>query len=703
MSNPQLSNLQNYYMFASLAAHGRCHIKTSEINSSNWSDYYEGILNLMKDGIELEEVQNFMIDVELVNDGIIQLSVFDLYFNIMMWYIVVRSNQPISGEALFFPEAMTQNAIKDYLDHYIDKIKRIVSPTELNNILDDTLYKFKDIDLFSMYISNTINLKDTIDLMSRVKEFNELIHTSVSDSKIEDVKDDGLKKAEDSIEIIEESEKYLGHDHCMKNSFMTGEGINKRQYKEFAINIGSKPNGQGGVHPYVIDKSYIMGGLDTVAAQFVDSASSRVAQIQTKKNTGKSGTFARIIGVNNMDTMLNQDMDYCCNTSNFQTILVENKKFLSMLDGRYYKLDPDGMDYLINAKKDTYLIGKTIYLYSPMTCASAAHGHGICRRCYGELAYINRNIRPGKLASEILSAQLTQKQLSAKHLLETVIEKFNWAAPFDKYFEIDVNSISPKEDTHGAYILIDTNTIYSDSDDSYVDSMEDQKTSLDKYITEFILVDKKGDRYTIKSAEDTEMYLTEEFNTYLTTKAELTEDDQYLVYLKDLVDEDSMMNIFFIQILNNDIGKNLKDIEKLINKKSSIGEIDYDKDSLLQRLVQLIIKGKLTIQSVHLEVILMNQIRSTRTRLRLPEWENPGEEYQILTLDQALKDNPSIINSLIYQKLNDALCYPLSFEKTQPSLMDLFFMERPQDFLSNHVKAPKKRELIDAVFEVPKE
>lgn len=93
-----------------------------------------------------------------------------------------------------------------------------------------------------------------------------------------------------------------------------------------------------------------------------------------------------------------------------------------MLDGRYYKLGPDGMDYLINAKKDTYLIGKTIYLYSPMTCASAAHGHGICRRCYGELAYINRNIRPGKLASEILSAQLTQKQLSAKHLLETVIE-----------------------------------------------------------------------------------------------------------------------------------------------------------------------------------------------------------------------------------------------------------------------------------------
>lgn len=702
MPNQQLFNLQNYYMFSSLASHGRCYIKTSEINTSNWSDYYEGILNLMKDGVELEEVHNFMIDVEFVDDGVIQLSVFDMYFNIMMWYIVVRSNQPITGEALFFPKAMTQDAIKDYLDKYIDKIRRVMSPIELNNILDDTLYKFKDIDLFSMYLSNTINLKDTIDLMSKVKEFDELIHTSVSDSKIEDVKDDGLKKAEASIEIIEDSEKYLGYDHSMKNSFMTGEGINKRQYKEFAINIGSKPDGEGGVHPYVIDKSYIMGGLDTIAAQFVDSASSRVAQIQTKKNTGMSGTFARILGINNMDTTLNQDMDYCCNTSNFQLVTIENKKFLSMLDGRYYKLDPDGLDYLINAKKDKHLIGHSIYLYSPMTCASAAHGHGICRRCYGELAYINRNIRPGKYASEQLSSQLTQKQLSAKHLLETVIEKFNWVAPFDKYFEIDVNSISPKEDTHGAYMLIDMNSIYSYSDDSYIDGIEDQNNTLDKYMIEFTLVDKKGDHYSIKSLEDAEMYLTEEFNTYLTTKAEITEDDQYLVYLKDLVNEDGMMNIFFIEILNNDIVKNLKDIERLINKKSSIGEIDYDKDSLLQKLIQLIIKGKLSIQSVHLEVILMNQIRSTRTRLRLPEWEVPGEEYQILTLDQALKDNPSIINSLIYQKLNDALCYPLSFEKTNPSLMDLFFMEKPQDFLSTHIKEPTKRELIKAIFDIPK-
>lgn len=699
--NQQLKNLQNYYMFSALPVSGRCQINTNEITLSNWSEYYDGILNLMKDGVETEEVQSYMIDVELMDsDGVIQLSVFDLYFNIMMWYIVVRGHQPINGEAVFFPKYMTKDAIKDYLDIYIDKLKTSFEPRELNNILDDTLHKFHDVDIFSFFLSNTINLKDSIDLMSKVKEFNELLHSSVSDSKIEDVKDDGMEKAELSIAIIEESEKYLGYDHCMKNSFVTGEGINKRQYKEFGINIGSKPDGQGGVHPYIIDKSYIMGGLNTVAAQFVDSASSRVAQIQTKQNTGDSGTFARILNINNMNTRINQDMDYCCNTENYQTITIENAKFLSMIDGRYYKLNPHGLIYTAHFY-DRHLIGKTIYMFSPMTCASAAHGNGICRRCYGDLAYINKNIQPGIQAANNLSQPLTQKQLSSKHLLETSIEKFNWVYPFDRYFDININSIFPKEDAvSGVYILIDMHAIYSDSDEYYLDGVDDKRNVLDKYITEFTLIDKRGESYKIKSEEETEMYLTENFNTYLTTRAEVTDDEQYKVLLKDLINEDGIMDIFSVNIINNDMIKSLKEIERLINRKSSIGEIDYDKDILLQKFIQYVTRAKINIQAVHLEVLLMNQIRSGRTRLRNPEWEVPGAEYQILTLDQSLKDNPSIVNSLIYQKLGDTLYYPLSFEKEAPSRMDLFFMTKPQDFLSEHIDAPTKKELMNGMYDI---
>ena len=38
------------------------------------------------------------------------------------------------------------------------------------------------------------------------------------------------------------------------------------------------------------------------------------------------------------------------------------------------------------------LVGKTIFLRSPITCASASRGDGVCYRCYGDIAYTNADI-----------------------------------------------------------------------------------------------------------------------------------------------------------------------------------------------------------------------------------------------------------------------------------------------------------------------
>ena len=392
-----LNNYQNYYMFADLVRTGRFYLRTSNITSSNWQEYYDGILNILKDNIETEEIKRFIITVDFGNNDVVDLTIFDLYFNIIMWYLVVKSGITLDARALFCPKIINRKCIKKYFDKYIPiiverfshiykhDVKRIT--ISLNNIIDDTLSKFSDVDSFSFFLANTINLKDTVDLMNNIPEFNDLVHTSLINEKIEDVKDIGMKKADRSIEIIKNAKSVLGYDHCLKNSFETGEGVSPRQYKEFAIHIGSKPDGTGGVHPHIIDRSYLMGGLQHVADQFVDSASSRVAQIIVKHNTSSSGNFARIMGINNIDTVLNTDLDYKCNTHNPIVITIDNSKILSMLTGRYYRTNPDGIDYLIHPE-DTFLIGKTIYLFSPMTCASAAHGHGICKRCYGELAYI---------------------------------------------------------------------------------------------------------------------------------------------------------------------------------------------------------------------------------------------------------------------------------------------------------------------------
>ena len=364
-----LNNYQNYYMFADLVRTGRFYLRTNNITSSNWQEYYDGILNILKDNIETEEIKHFIITVDFGNNDVVDLTIFDLYFNIIMWYLVVKSGITLDARALFCPKIINRKCIKKYFDKYIPiiverfshiykhDVKRIT--ISLNNIIDDTLSKFSDVDSFSFFLANTINLKDTVDLMNNIPEFNDLVHTSLINEKIEDVKDIGMEKADRSIEIIKNAKSVLGYDHCLKNSFETGEGVSPRQYKEFAIHIGSKPDGTGGVHPHIIDRSYLMGGLQHVADQFVDSASSRVAQIIVKHNTSSSGNFARIMGINNIDTVLNTDLDYKCNTHNPIVITIDNSKILSMLTGRYYRTNPDGIDYLIHPD-DTFLIGKTI-------------------------------------------------------------------------------------------------------------------------------------------------------------------------------------------------------------------------------------------------------------------------------------------------------------------------------------------------------
>lgn len=708
-----LNNYQNYYMFADLVRTGRFYLRTSNITSSNWQEYYDGILNILKDNIETEEIKHFIITVDFGNNDVVDLTIFDLYFNIIMWYLVVKSGITLDARALFCPKIINRKCIKKYFDKYIPiiverfshiykhDVKRIT--ISLNNIIDDTLSKFSDVDSFSFFLANTINLKDTVDLMNNIPEFNDLVHTSLINEKIEDVKDIGMEKADRSIEIIKNAKSVLGYDHCLKNSFETGEGVSPRQYKEFAIHIGSKPDGTGGVHPHIIDRSYLMGGLQHVADQFVDSASSRVAQIIVKHNTSSSGNFARIMGINNIDTVLNNDLDYKCNTHNPIVITIDNSKILSMLTGRYYRTNPDGIDYLIHPD-DTFLIGKTIYLFSPMTCASAAHGHGICKRCYGELAYINSNLKVGKFAVEQLTSQTTQKQLSAKHLLETVIEKINWNDNFNKFFYVDnVNMIYINDNIDAGHIIIDPNSIMDNTENTESDSDEEDNmessfsdsSQFTNYITSFIFEDTNGKKYDIHSENMTEMFFSEDFIDYLKGLS-LASDRMYHIDIEDLINALNDNALFYIQIINNDIDKNLKDIESLINKKDEL--IGLDKDSLLKKFINLIIKGKITIQSVHLECMLMNQIRSVHSKLELPEWEHDNEEYQILSLDQSLTNNPSVIISLLYKNLKSTLTNPITYAKNESSRMDMFFMVQPQEFLSNEVKAPKKPEFITPIF-----
>lgn len=704
-----INNYHNYYIYQDFVKQGHITIHTDTINVSNWRSHYVGLFNILKDGIEVKELHRQFITVifDSTNEDI-DLTIDDFLFNLMMWYPIIALNHRIEPWHLVFKKNIQSRDIKKFIDRFF--IKENIKTTDtkiLNNIIATTLYPFLNLDEFAYFFANTLNLEDDINLMEVCPEFDSLIHCDLSGVPIEQVKDKGQEITNRAIELILDSKNIMGYEHCLKNPFAAGEGINKKQYRENHYNIGTKPDGHGSIFHEIINQSYITGGLNTFTNQFIDCATARVAQIISKKNVGESGGFSRILGLNNINTFLHSDPNYSCLTKNLIPITMHNGEFLSRLKNRTFRFHPDGIEFELDPD-DASVIGKKIYMRSPITCASYAAGKGICYACYGRrLANINHNINIGRIATEIVTEQYTQMRLSAKHLLETLIQIITWNDNFYKFLDIDINILrldpslllseeeqEVKDPLKGWALRLKEDNIMSENDDDFYKHLfysddtraENDSITYNEYVNEFTIIGPNGEEYPIHSVTDEDtsavkMFISKDLNNLIRSllsnhREEYLDGDEINIPLVMLQDKD----LFTLKIQNNDLGKALDVFTDLINKKDVTKSFSIPE--LVEKLLFSTINGSIVSDSIHLEVILANQIRSIADRLEMPNWTNVNEQYEVLTLNEALTDNPSPIISLLYQKLARALYYPLTFKKNKPSIFDPFFMRKPKKFLN---------------------
>ena len=285
---------ENYWIYEELVKKGSIDIYTKDINKDNIDKHFNSILNIMRDGIELDQVQQLKIHVYFTDNIDVSFTIFDYWFNTIFWTIPALSEMDIS--------------------------------------------------------SNFDNVS------------------------IDDAQSVGMKYAKTQIDYIK------NNDHHLRDAFIAGEGINPKQFKEVSSSIGIKPTGTGEVFPHIITNSFLNGGLNDLTSYMVESSVGRYAQILSKINVGTSGAFARLLDINNSDTSLHTDPNYSCDTKNFLKVTIEDDTWLRIYNMRYYRFDPNDKDKIINYKTDKFLIGKTILVRSPVTCASYARGEGICRK-----------------------------------------------------------------------------------------------------------------------------------------------------------------------------------------------------------------------------------------------------------------------------------------------------------------------------------
>ena len=658
------------------------------INTSIFTDmdilnlHFYQLLDLFKDGIETDQIQTSVILVTFTDGETVKLSVFDYWFNLLFWGLPVSSNHPIDSRYLWYYEDITQDSIADYINSTFLKLNRQnYTNMQINNMIDDVMYKFQFIDKFSLFLYNTSNNEDTIELMLNNKDFYDCIHCDLSNIPIEDVKDTGMKITKRGVQHILDSGKHWAIPY-----FKAKEGINIKQYREFQFNIGTVPDGNGGVYPLMINGNYANRGISDPALYAIDADKARIAQVLSHQNVGISGAFARILGLNNMDDRLYPDPHHVCDSKHFVQVTIKDAKTLSMYKGRWYRFTPDGVEYQMSLepiKDNIDLVGKTLLFRSPITCASRSRGHGICYRCYGGLSHTNNDINIGKIAAELLSSLLTQRLLSAKHLLETNIKKLMWNENFYTFFEINYSMIKLKDDTSYKKFKIILDPM---EDDEELEDDIDPTLAFNTYVTGCTIIDPKGNEYYISTSDEDSLYLSPELNSIINKKTP-DSDGLYILDLDSLKDK----NLFYIEVVNNELGRTLEKIKNILNKNAEVRRL-VTKDAITQALVDTIIEGGLNIDAIHLEIILSHQCKSYESNLIEPEWQYRNATYRMITLNEALKDNKSITISLMYKDINKLLFYPLSFMKSDPSVMDLFYMTKPQMYMSME---PVESNLVD--------
>lgn len=633
-------------------------------SEDTWRHELEFHYNKLKNGFEIKEIREQMIYFKFYEDDtkIFNLKITHYIVNLMMWKPFIKLKSQLNKDYIIDCSELNNGTIKKYIDSKIvipfrKKITNKMMNEEIASVIEE-LGRISN--GFNPILTITMNLKDTCDLMNRNKEYYDIIHYRLPDGlqpfEIEQILE---KKTDRAIEILSTEENNL------KYILKSKQGIRPKQLCEYEINIGNKPDLDGNVYPKPVNTNFLVYGLENASNYMIDSTGGRKASVLNKKYVSVSGYFARKLTLLTSNTLLAEDPTFDCQTKHLVRVDVSSKKVLELLRGRYYKLDLNESSLNLipmNLKGCKDIIGKTIYIRSPITCCGDSYGKGVCYTCYGELAYTNSDIHIGGIAGTSISAPLTQNILSAKHLLATKSVEIKMNPSFNKFFTLEGNSIilgDIRGDTDYSILIKD---IDMHLDNEYDDI--DFNQSIDCF---YVKNNKTNKLYKIREINNIPMYLSE-YMSFLLEENYNSEDEVYCIPFDDIGMEETL---FYLQVENFELVKTLNDIMDLVDKQNKF-DIDNYHD-LLNKFIELMIDGELRSQSVHAECILRNILRDDNDILMAPDFTKDNVGYQKTYISKALLYNPSALISLSYQELSDQFRRASTYRKSGKSYLDLLY------------------------------
>jgi hypothetical protein len=604
-----------------------------------------------KEDITSEVLNDFSSRKEQVklitSDGEVKVTLGEALTNLMMLKFSITQDIPITKDLILSGKKVNGDEISKIFNRVLNKIKEIdnLNYDHARLSISESINEMSDISgEINVRAGNTISIQDFVRLAATDENAKKIFNVKFDDNvKFSEIEDEFDRKGQEILDYFSKKK-----DSDLYNYVWSKTGLNLKQLTQAISFVGLKPDMDGSIIPVVIDGNYVRG-LGNIESYYINSKGTRKALVTNFNNVRQSGYLTRKLSLSCIDRYHDNNIDDC-GTKHFVNVNVLSSKHLSRIKNRHYHLlDEDGepiLDKLYTVDEtDRSLIGKTIAVRSPITCASEK----VCKTCYGrELSELNKDLNTGLIAVVLQTNPLTQRMLSAKHLLSTNTNKVEWGEEFEEYFTIDRDNI-----------------LLSDSDVNIVidikDVLEDEAQNL-RYINKFKITSKRG-KLLVDYESPVNLYLNEDiFRNFI-------RDDQEVKF--NLNDIQVNQSVFYFIAKNNELTVSLKRILELIEHNDHLGVEDYHE--MTNKYLELLIDNNMKLDSIHAEMIVSSLIRRVDKLTQRPDFSKEElDDYEILRVSKAVLNSPISV-SLAFERLLDQLTSIETYDKHESSIIDSLF------------------------------
>lgn len=480
----------------------------------------------------------------------------------------------------------------------------------------------------------------------------------------------------------------LREEHIQGQSIMPelidgGSSIKQKQVEEMLISYGQVANINNVIMQYTLKGNGMTTGYSRPSDFRIAATNAITSLILNKSLMGKAGYTRRNEMFLALQRTLSRDV-YDCGSIHPIQVHIESSLHLFQLNRRWYRFHEHDFYKQINASIDTDLIGKDIWIRSPITCALEDE---ICSVCYGGNSYLVSDIPNGAcgFGAEEVFRPVEQGVLSNKHMRSTKAAKISYLGNFNKYFVyrngvIYVAHDLPSDELENTYISIQqSDIVLQDFNDQSVPNPELASST-------FQLVDDNDNEIETITIENT--MFTKITKKFLSILAK----NNFSVSLKSV----SKIPLFILEISNNSISTTLGKISRLIGTSEIL---NFTASQALSQFIDLGWKSGVTPSSVQFEIILAIMISEYGHPEKRPNFKLPNVQYQFHSIKQKLDHHPSALLQISFENIKEKLKSSKLEQSNKLSQFDtMFFNDVPTDQLKEIRKNLKSMKSVPDII-----